>query len=98
MPDWTVTPEAHYRRRREFLRLFGYALAGTAVLPATMRAASAGFPDSLNPSFKLAGVKLTSEDSITSYNNFYECGFAKDQPKKLSNQGWKTQPWTLEVS
>src|SRR5260370_7846358 len=63
-----------------------------------MRAAAAGFPDSVNPSFRLEGVKLTSEDSITSYNNFYEWGFAKDQPQELSNKGWKTDPWTLEIS
>ena len=97
IPSWAVTPEAHYLRRREFLRLFGYGIAGTALLPATMGAASAGFPDSLNPSFKLEGVKLTSEDSITSYNNFYEWGFAKGQPQELSNKGWKTDPWTLEI-
>src|SRR5258707_15748186 len=97
MPDYAVTPEAQYLRRREFLRLFGYGIAGTALLPATMRAASAGFPDSLNPSFKLEVAKLTSEDSITSYNNFYEWGFAKGQPQELSNKGWKTDPWTLEI-
>ena len=97
LPDSAVLPETQYLRRREFLRLVGLGLAGTAVLPVTMRAASAGFPDSLNPSFKLDGVKLTPEDSITSYNNFYEWGFEKDQPKELSNKGWKTEPWTLEV-
>src|SRR4029077_12271675 len=96
MPDYAVTPEAQYLRRREFLRLFGYGIAGTVFLPSTMRAASAGFPDSLNPSFKLDGVKLTSEDSITSYNNFYEWGFGKEEPKELCNKGWKTEPWTLE--
>jgi sulfoxide reductase catalytic subunit YedY len=98
LPDSAVLPETQYLRRREFLRLVGLGLAGTAVLPMTMRAASAGFPDSLNPSFKLDGVKLTPEDSITSYNNFYEWGFEKNQPKELSNKGWKTEPWTLEVS
>jgi methionine sulfoxide reductase catalytic subunit len=97
LSDSAVLPESQYLRRREFLRLFGYGLAASAVLPVTMRAASAGFPDSLNPSFKLEGVKLTPEDSITSYNNFYEWGFAKDEPKKLSNKGWKTEPWTLEI-
>jgi sulfoxide reductase catalytic subunit YedY len=97
LPDSAVLPETQYLRRREFLRLVGLGLAGTAVLPMTMRAASAGFPDSLNPSFKLDGVKLTPEDSITSYNNFYEWGFEKNQPKELSNKGWKTEPWTLEI-
>src|SRR6266478_4962402 len=97
IPTCAVTPEAHYFRRREFLRLFGYGIAGTALLPATMRAASAGFPDSLNPAFKLDGVKLTPEDPITSYNNFYEWGLAKDQPKDLANRGWKTRPWAVEI-
>src|SRR5690348_14640819 len=88
LPVSAVLPEPYYLRRREFLRLFGYGLAASAVLPVTMRAASAGFLDSLNPSFKLEGVKLTPEDSITSYNNFYEWGVAKDQPKELANGGW----------
>src|SRR6266851_3968264 len=97
VPTWAVTSEAHYLHRREFLRLSGYGIADTALLPATMRAASAGFPDSLNPSFKLEGVKLTPEDSITSYNNFYEWSVAKDQPKELANRGWKTRPWSVQI-
>ena len=97
LPDSAVLPESQYLRRREFLRLFGYGLAASAVLPVTMRAASAGFPDSLNRSFKLDGLKLTPEDSVTSYNNFYEWGLAKEQPKELSNKGWKTEPWSLEI-
>jgi methionine sulfoxide reductase catalytic subunit len=82
LPDSAVLLEAYYLLRREFLRLFGYGLAASAVLPVTMRAASAGFPDSVNPSFKLEGVKLTPEDSITSYNNFYEWGVAKADHQK----------------
>ncbi len=97
LPDADVLPESQYLRRREFLRLFGLGLAASAVLPVTMGTESAGFPDSLNPSFKLEGVKLTPEDSVTSYNNFYEWGFTKDEPKERSNKGWKTDPWTLEI-
>jgi methionine sulfoxide reductase catalytic subunit len=97
LPDSVVTPEAYYLRRREFLRVFGLGLAASAFLPPALLAALAGFPDSLNPSFKLDGVKLTPEDSVTSYNNFYEWGLGKDQPKDLANRGWKTKPWTLEI-
>jgi len=97
LPDSAILPESQYLRRREFLRLFGYGLAASAVLPVRMRATSAGFPDSLNPSFKLEGVRLTPEDSITSYNNFYEWGVAKDQPKELANRGWKTRPWSVQI-
>ena len=76
---------------------FGLGLAATAFLPPAVRAATAGFPDSLNPAFKLDGVKLTPYDLVTSYNNFYEWGLAKEQPKELANKGWKTEPWTIEI-
>ena len=45
----------------------------------------------------LDGVKLTPEDLITSYNNFYEWGLGKDQQKEQANHGWKTDRWTLEI-
>ena len=47
LPDSAVTPERMYMRRREFLRLLGFGVAATAVLPASL--AAAGFPDSANP-------------------------------------------------
>jgi len=42
-------------------------------------------------------VKLTPEDSVTSYNNFYEWGFGKGEPKDLANRGWKTDSWSVEI-
>jgi sulfoxide reductase catalytic subunit YedY len=97
LPASAVTPEADYLRRREFLRTFGLALAATALFPPAVRAATAGFPDSLNPAFKLDGLKLTPYDLVTSYNNFYEWGLSKEEPKVLANKGWKTEPWTIEI-
>ena len=87
LPDSAVTPEADYLRRREFLWVFGLGLAATALLPPAVRAATAGFPDSLNPAFKLDGVKLTPYELVTSYNNFYEWGLAKEEPKEFCQQG-----------
>jgi sulfoxide reductase catalytic subunit YedY len=98
LPDAAVTPEAYYLRRREFLRVFGLGLAASLLLPPGIRAELPLLNDSLNPSYKLDGVKLTPEDLITSYNNFYEWGLAKDQPKELANRGWKTRPWSVEIS
>jgi sulfoxide reductase catalytic subunit YedY len=92
-----VTPEAYYLRRREFLRVFGLGLAASALLPPGIRAESATLNDSLNPSYKLDGVKLTPEELVTSYNNFYEWGLAKDEPKERANRGWKTRPWSMEI-
>jgi methionine sulfoxide reductase catalytic subunit len=97
LPDSAVTPEPHYLRRREFLRAFGLGLAASAVLPPLTRGATFGFPDSLNKTYTLAGVKLTSYDDITGYNNFYEWGLDKSDPKSNANRGWKTEPWTIEI-
>ena len=42
-------------------------------------------------------MKLTPYELITSYNNFYEWGLAKEDPKIFANKGWKTEPWTIEI-
>jgi methionine sulfoxide reductase catalytic subunit len=97
MADSVVTPQSHYLKRREFLRTFGLGLAGGAMLPVMGQAATFGFPDSLNDADKLPGVKLTPYEHITSYNNFYEWGLDKGDPKVNANQGWKTEPWTIEI-
>lgn len=97
LPDAEVTPEAQYLKRRQFLQTFGMGLAAGILLPGQSRAATFGFPDSLNPANKLPGVKLTSYDDITSYNNFYEWGLEKGDPKVNANKGWKTEPWTIEI-
>ncbi|MBV9673391.1 MAG: protein-methionine-sulfoxide reductase catalytic subunit MsrP [Verrucomicrobia bacterium] len=97
LPDSGVTPQAAYLGRRKFLRTLGMGAAATAFTRVPGISATAGFPDTLNPSFKLSAVKLTPYDLITTYNNFYEWGLSKDEPSKLSNQGWKTDPWTIEI-
>ena len=97
LPDSLVTPETHYLHRRKFLRTIGLGLAGSAFLPATLKASTTTLPDSLNPAFKLTGVKLTPYNLITTYNNFVEWGQDKEHPSRLANQGWKTDPWTIEI-
>lgn len=57
-----------------------------------------GFPDSLNSSYSFAGVKLTPYNGITGYNNFYERGLDKSDPKENANKGWKTEPWTSRLA
>jgi methionine sulfoxide reductase catalytic subunit len=97
LPDAVLTPESVYLDRRRFLRTFGLGLAAGAFLPRLAQAATSGFPDALNPAYKLSGVKVTSYDDITGYNNFYEWGLQKDDPKSNANRGWKTEPWTIEI-
>src|SRR5438132_4062209 len=94
--DSAVTPESQYLGRRQFLRTCGLGLTA-AFLAAVVRAAPSGFPDALNASYKLPGAKVTSYDDITSYNNFYEWGLEKGDPKANANRGWKTEPWAIEI-
>jgi sulfoxide reductase catalytic subunit YedY len=97
LPDSAVTPQSQYLRRREFLRTCGLGLAAGAFLTRVTDAATTGFPDSLNPADRLPGVKLTPYNDVTGYNNFYEWGPDKEDPKVNANKGWKTEPWTIEI-
>lgn len=55
------------------------------------------FPPKKNDKFKGEGLKITKEELATSYNNFYEFSFDKDEPKKKV-AGWNlTSNWPIEV-
>ena len=51
LPDSAVTSETDYLRRRDFLLTVGLGVAATVLSPAAIRAATAGFPDVLDPAF-----------------------------------------------
>jgi hypothetical protein len=91
LPDSVVTPEADYLRRRDFLRVVGLGVAATAIFPATIRAAMAGFPDTLDPAFKLDGVKLTPYDLIKALWNQSapdEYGFYANANPEVDHPRW----------
>jgi sulfoxide reductase catalytic subunit YedY len=100
LPESAVTPESDYelRPRRDFLRTFGLGLAGAALAGPDLLAATAGFPSKENPAYPASALKPTAYDLITSYNNFYEFGTDKADPKPNANKGWQTEPWTVEIS
>lgn len=107
LPDSAATPERDYvlrprseelRPRRDFLKTLGLGLAGAALLPRTIRAATAGFPTRVNPAYRDPALVPTAYELITSYNNFYEFGTGKADPKPNANDGWKTDPWTVEIA
>jgi len=62
-----------------------------------LRGASEGFPSSRNPSYSGEGLEPTDSELVTAYNNFYEFSFDKAASARLANQGWETEPWTVEV-
>ena len=99
LPESAVTPESAYdlRPRREFLKTLGLGLAGAALTSRDLLATTAGFPTKVNPAYRDPALKPTSYDLITSYNNFYEFGTDKADPKPNANKGWKTEPWTVTI-
>jgi len=104
-----ITPKSLYLRRREFLKAAGIAVGAAAAGVASPFAASVsaqGPRAGTGHGAKLANVKksplsttgekITSWDDITSYNNFYEFGPYKEDPKEGA---WKLKPrpWTIQI-
>jgi sulfoxide reductase catalytic subunit YedY len=100
LPESAVTPEAFYRdqSRRDFFKKLGLGIAGAALGGHKLLAATAGFPAKENPLFPASALKPTAYELVTSYNNFYEFGTDKGEPKINANRGWKPEPWTLEIA
>jgi methionine sulfoxide reductase catalytic subunit len=101
LPESAATPESFYRlrgnARRAFLKQLG-AGAVTLLSGAALRGATAGFPARENPDYPASELTPTEYEYITSYNNFYEFGLDKDDPKENANDGWETEPWTVELA
>jgi methionine sulfoxide reductase catalytic subunit len=99
LPESAATPEQDYRRatRRGFLKTAGAGGAGLLLMRGRALAALSGFPDQVDPQYDGTGLKVTPYDLITSYNNFYEFGMGKGDPVVYANQGWKTEPWKVEI-
>jgi len=100
LPESSVTDEALYLSRRKFIG--GTALAGglamTAYLPLWAQAKIAGLESRLSgaETTRKHSETLTREGDITSYNNFYELGTGKTDPKKNAD-ALQTSPWDVAV-
>ena len=106
-----ITDERVYLHRREFMRLAGGAAVAAAAAPlfacsgepaAAQGTATGPFAKAQLPltGYKEKAVftdeKLNTFEHITSYNNFYEFGMGKSDPKRYSGS-LKTSPWTVKV-
>jgi sulfoxide reductase catalytic subunit YedY len=112
VPSSEITDEATYLRRREFLRLAGGAAITAAAVPLIGACSSEpvvadarpeapfGTPQSPLTGYKPRAVatdeKQNTFEEITSYNNFYEFGTGKDDPKRFAGR-LKTNPWTVKI-
>jgi methionine sulfoxide reductase catalytic subunit len=89
IPYSEVTPQALYLTRRSLLLGFPFAfLAG--------RAQAAAGLGNLVKSPLSTSEKVNSFKDVTTYNNFYEFGTAKEQPAELA-KNFKTSPWVVSV-
>ncbi|MEX2182482.1 MAG: protein-methionine-sulfoxide reductase catalytic subunit MsrP [Gemmatimonadaceae bacterium] len=98
-----ITPESAYFDRRTFLAaagVLGAGIVGARLLYAHDAVAaqgqgaaqgSLGTPYGLQPN-----DTPTPEVDVTGYNNFYEFGTGKDDPK-ANAQSFRTRPWTVKV-
>lgn len=107
LKDNDVTDESVYRSRRQVLKAMGYVGAGS--LLSGKANAFGWFSDdeeektfttkpltySRNENYVIDG-ELTPYDKVTTFNNFYEFGTAKDDPAKNA-QSFKVQPWSLSI-
>jgi sulfoxide reductase catalytic subunit YedY len=84
-----ITPESAYLDRREFLKEAGLIGVATASF-------LAGAPRSARGQGQDLKAELTSWEDATSYNNFYEFGTDKEDPK-ANAQNFRTKPWTVKV-
>jgi sulfoxide reductase catalytic subunit YedY len=96
-----ITPKTLWLRRRDFIKAAaaGAGLAATGGLLSvgiSGRAAALDKIPNLVPSRFSTKEPTTSVEDITSYNNFYELGTNKEDPK--SNARFlKPRPWTVTV-
>jgi len=96
IPESEVTPESLYPRRREFMKAAGTIGGALLVNPWAAAQASLEIGDYQKKVITL-DEEINDEDDVTSYNNFYEFGTGKDDPKQNSKR-FKTDDWKIQVS
>ncbi|MBX7490551.1 protein-methionine-sulfoxide reductase catalytic subunit MsrP [Helicobacter turcicus] len=101
--DLEITPEKFFKVRRRFLKLGAgtlvSALMADNLLAAVLKEQELEFKEmNAQEAFALNGelLEATKEEIATSYNNFYEFGFFKTDPKNKAHS-LKTSPWDIRI-
>jgi len=84
-----VTPKAAFLNRRQLMT--GAAALGAASIGGAALASLGAKPSALS-----TDETPNSFEDITSYNNFYEFGTGKDDPKQYAD-ALTTEPWPITI-
>ena len=99
LKDFDVTDQAIYKGRRNFLQksalITAVSMAPSFLWP-TIGSAEISFENIIRSDFSTT-EELTPIEAVTGYNNFYELGFDKGDPKRNA-QHLKVKPWNVQVS
>ncbi|MBT3448512.1 MAG: protein-methionine-sulfoxide reductase catalytic subunit MsrP [Bacteroidetes Order II. Incertae sedis bacterium] len=85
IPYSEVTDRKLFENRRDFIKKAGLATAGATLLPGTVHASKRRDDDP------------TPYEIVTGYNNFYEFGTGKEDPKRNA-KNFKTDNWKVKVT
>ena len=110
-PSSEITPEPLYQSRREFIKNGALTLGTGALVGGSLVWLAGNGPPPDPPPAEAVGSgslafgtnaafdtdePLTSERDVTTYNNYYEFGFDKDDPARHAHT-LQTRPWTIAV-
>ena len=95
-----VTDQAIYKERRKFIKnsasITAMSLAPSLALWPVVGSADINF-ENISKSEYSTKDELTPFDAVTGYNNFYELGLDKGDPKRNAHH-LKVKPWSVEVT
>lgn len=95
IPSSEITDQRVFQRRRQLLQASVAAgMTGLIGSPASLYAAP--LPGPLNKSEFSTDEELSSFETVTTYNNFYELGTDKGDPARYANR-LETKPWSVTV-
>jgi methionine sulfoxide reductase catalytic subunit len=97
IPPSEITPESAYLDRRRFIRDAGIGAAALALGgPAALAACGRDVVEEAAGEVTAQEEKANTYEQITSYNNYYEFGTDKEDPKANAGR-FKAQPWSVRV-
>lgn len=94
VPSSEITPRATYQTRRMWIKSTAGVMLG-AVFPGMQAVAGLRSQASTIPGAVAADLRTSREDAL-GYNNFYEFGTGKSDPRAQAHR-LVTRPWTVQV-